>query len=202
MKRLIILFISYLLLACNSTDDQTHQSDTPVHSIEEIVESNPNEILIDGSNINCNEIDSLDVLDSLQHIKLAHSFPILKLNTYYDRYSPLANYGSIVINSKFNSRLILDCNESWGITLYLLNYDKQDNPINGIQLVSCGGDGGFGECSKATIFNDTCTIEYKIVESSEDMETQYETKMIKQYTISDSLNFNLIHTESHTDTIK
>jgi len=202
MKKLIIIFASYLLLACNTTDNPMQQSDTPTQTIEEKVESNPNEFFIDGSEINCNEIDSLNIIDSLEHLKLAHSFPIIKLSTYYDRYSPLANYDSIVIDAKFNSRLIFDCNEKWGTTLYLLNYDKQDNPINGIQLVSCGGDGGFGKCSNATILNDTCTVEYKIVESSEDMLTQYETKMIKQYIISDSLNFNLIHTESHTDTIK
>ena len=201
MKRFTIIFASYLLLACNTTNNQTQLPDLSTQPIEERVEFNTNGFFIDGGSINCRDVDSLKIIDSLQYMKLSHSFPIIKLSTNYDRYFPLANYDSIVIDSRFNSRLIFHCNEKWGTTIYLLNYDQQDNPMNGIRLVSCGGDGGFGECSKATILNDTCTVEYKIVESSEDMETQYETKMIKKYIILDSLIFSQIHTESHTDTI-
>lgn len=206
MKKIIYILILLPFFSClpnkeaPTTEEDIDEISTSQKNVTIIeIDSLLDEIILDGGKIGCQLLDSVELIDSIQHSKLKTDFP--KTFQKYSRFSPLGNCGIIELNSNYTSKLILQCLESWGTSLLIANYNSKDQPMNVIPIVTCGGDGGFGKCSKARFKKDTCIIEYRLVDSSDDYLTFYETKMKKTFKVSDSLKLTLINTVSKTDTI-
>jgi hypothetical protein len=197
-KLFVILLISSLFFSSCSTDQVENLNDVKTT----LDENKPELIEITLEKINYNTYDSLPPIDSIEHNQLVLAFDRLKIRKQYDSFEPLKKIKQIDIEKDIQSYLILEFFEAWGSKIHIINYDKDGLPLSGYEIISCGGDGGYSECSKAIIKKNICTITTENTEPLEDYMGHIQTVTTKKYEFDNSLNLILLESVIKTDTIK
>lgn len=192
MKKLFYIY-GLLIISCTSTQHEEASNNSTIKN---------DSLEITLENVDHNTYDSLISIDSLEHNKLILEFNQLEIRREFDSFEPLKKFKQITIKNNIESFLIIESFESWGMKIHIINYDSNGLPISGYEIISCGGDGGYSECSKAIITKNKCTITIETTEPLDDYSGHIQTTIKNEYKFDELLNLVLIESLINSDTIK